>query len=546
MEQQGGGDPQGSMEQGKVTLRDRLSDGWKNPFNVSSGRISQAVIASVIIFVVAFIVRAVGLSRGFELWVDEMRYADLGRSVSLGQLPNLADGPFFLHPPGFFLLEAAVIDIFRLSSEGMELVYQLRWVNVVLGSLSAALTFLLVLKLTRAKVAFVAAVVVVFEPFVLRNNSHVMLETLGVTAMLAGLLIIVDREPRRSWVRLGLGGLLLGCAVVTKDVFAVGVFLPIVIALVWRVTLTRREALVVLTGAVVPYCLYLVVLTADGTLAQWWGVKFGGMLRMVGISQSTGFNAPGAPSLIERLLAQSSQYGTSYVLLTLTPLAGAIACFSQRRDRRLVGLTALSMGFFGMYAAMFGTFEENYGYAVLMTGVPAIAVCLVEVLERRPALRRPIIAISAIPVLAVTALGIRAELTTDDGFLKVQEWMSANLPADARVGITNDTGRVAFTHDPRFGVWPSASLLAQHDADYVLTQSLPTSQGYGYTTPAMLDWLAGHAIPVISVSGPTNGTTVLWAVPGSPGSALKVAAQQAIGDRHPRSTAPRESPQSGQ
>jgi len=105
---------------------------------------------------------------------------------------------------------------------------------------------------------------------------------------------------------------------------------------------------------------------------------------------------------------------------------------------------------------------------------------------------------------------------------------------------------VAFTHDPRFGVWPSASLLAQHDADYVLTQSLPTSQGYGYTTPAMLDWLAGHAIPVISVSGPTNGTTVLWAVPGSPGSALKVAAQQAIGDRHPRSTAPRESSQSGQ
>ncbi len=546
MEQQGGGDFRGSTEHEKVTLQDRPSVRWKIPLSLSSGRISQTVTASVIIFVVAVFVRAVGLSRGFELWVDEMRYADLGRSVSLGQLPNLADGPFFLHPPGFFLLEAAVIDIFRLSSEGMELVYQLRWVNVVLGSLSAALTFLLVLKLTRAKVAFVAAVVVVFEPFVLRNNSHVMLETLGVTAMLAGLLIIVDREPRRSWVRLGLGGLLLGCAVVTKDVFAVGVFLPIVLALAWRATLTRREALVVLAGAVVPYCVYLFVLVADGTASQWWGAKLGGILRMVGVAQSTGFNAPGAPSLVDRLLAQLSQYGTSYVLLALTPLAGAIACFSHRRDRRLVGLAALSMGAFSVYAALFGTFEENYGYAVLIVGIPAMAVCVAELLERRPASLRPITAVSAVAVLAVAALGIRVELTTDDGFLQVQEWMSANLPADARVGITNDTGRVAFTHDPRFGVWPSASLLAQHDADYVLTQSLPTSQGYGYTTPAMLDWLAGHAIPVISVSGPTNGTTVLWAVPGSPGSALKVAAQQAIGDRHPRSTAPRESSQSGQ
>src|SRR5664279_3246963 len=85
-------------------------------------RLLQGTLSFAVVSWLAFNVRSIGLSRGFELWVDEMLYADLGKSVSLGQLPNLPDGPFFLHPPGFFLLEGWFINLNGISDSGMDLV----------------------------------------------------------------------------------------------------------------------------------------------------------------------------------------------------------------------------------------------------------------------------------------------------------------------------------------------------------------------------------------------------------------------------------------
>ena len=39
----------------------------------------------------------------------------------------------------------------------------------------------------------------------------------------------------------------------------------------------------------------------------------------------------------------------------------------------------------------------------------------------------------------------------------------------------------------------------------MLTQSQPLSQGYGYAAPELLDWLAAHATPVFTATGPTTG-----------------------------------------
>jgi hypothetical protein len=52
--------------------------------------------------------------------------------------------------------------------------------------------------------------------------------------------------------------------------------------------------------------------------------------------------------------------------------------------------------------------------------------------------------------------------------------------------------------------------LAENDASFVMTQSLPTSLGYGYARPELLTWLAANATPMVAVSGPTNGVTTLW------------------------------------
>ena len=58
-------------------------------------------------------------------------------------------------------------------------------------------------------------------------------------------------------------------------------------------------------------------------------------------------------------------------------------------------------------------------------------------------------------------------------------------------------------------MWPSLLSLQTNDAQYVLTRSHQLAQGYGYAAPDLLDWLAQHATPVFTTTGPSGGDTVL-------------------------------------
>ncbi|MCC9144280.1 MULTISPECIES: glycosyltransferase family 39 protein [unclassified Arthrobacter] len=476
----------------------------------------SGLLGFIVVACVAFGARAVGLARGFELWVDEMLYARLGYSVSLGEIPNLPDGPFMLHPPGYFLLEGAVISVFGISGDNLDLVLQLRWLNAVLGAVSVGLAFLLVRTVANMPAAWITAVVMTLEPFVLRNNSRVFLETFGMAVMLAGLLVLVSliqrNAPRYRVPRLAVAGLLLGFAVLTKDVFVLGAVAPILIAALWRRTLAVRDSLTVVAAALVPYTVYLLVLGFNGLLDTWLWAKGSGVRRAIGLEQSTGFNAEGAPGILGRVLDQIGQFGSSYLLLALAPLTGLLLCFSAIAARRLLGLVALMFGLFGLYSAAFGTLEEQYGYPVLVAGVLSTAVYAVELVERRPSWRTPVILFAAALTALTAVFGLRAMVTVDNGFVQARDWANANLPADARVSVTNSTGELAFESDSRFGVWPSAPLLEANDANYVLTQDHPTSMGYGYAQPAMLEWLETNAQPVFSAEGPTNGNTVIWQI----------------------------------
>jgi hypothetical protein len=483
----------------------------------------------------AFNVRSIGLSRSFELWVDEMLYADLGRSVSLGQLPNLPDGPFFLHPPGFYFLEGLVISRFNVSDTSMNLVYDLRWINAVIGALTVGIAFLLVRRIGNKPTAWIVAVVLAFEPFVLRNNSRVFLETLAVGVALAGLLIVVVQLTRRDikpglwW--LAIAGLLMGYAVLTKDFLVLYTAIPVVLAVFWKRTLQIRQAVVLLCGIVAPYLAYVVILSTQGLLGDWFMAKSSGAERLMGLEQSTGFNAVGSPSIVARMLDQLSQFGTSYVLLALCPVVGAFACFSAVAARRLIGLATLSMGLFGAYSAAFGTFEEHYGYGVVVASVIGSAACAADWMDRRPGSTKPLAVAGIVFLLATVGLGLRAELTQDNGYQQAAEWVAENLPASARVSVSNSTGEFAFADDARFGVWPSAPLMAESGANYILTQSLPTTQGYGYAQPGMLTWLAENGTKLFETTGPTNGATTLWYVDDQ-----SLAAGAAAGIGYPSAT----------
>ena len=66
--------------------------------------------------IVTLIVRLAMHERSFDLFGDEVIYTDLGRSVISGGFPRF-DGPFFLHGPGFFYLEAGWARLAGLSAQ---------------------------------------------------------------------------------------------------------------------------------------------------------------------------------------------------------------------------------------------------------------------------------------------------------------------------------------------------------------------------------------------------------------------------------------------
>lgn len=495
-----------------------------------STRTTKIFVAFMGISGAAFGIRAFGLHRSFELWVDEMLYAKLGQSTGGLQLPHLPDGPFFLHPPGLFLVEGWFIDLFGISGSILDVVMDLRWLNAVTGAVTVGLGFLLVRSVANRTAAWLTAAALTSEPFILRNNSHVFLETLGMAAVVGGLLILVHqlkhRAVRASVSQLAFAGLMMGYGVLTKDFFAIITVGPVVMATLWRRTLQVRDALVLVGATGLPYGAYLGFVTVQGMFPDWLWAKTDGAQRMIGLQKSTGFTAAGSPSLASRLIDQVGQFGTSYLLLALCPTAAAFICFSRRPDRRMIGLVCLTLGGFGVFSALFGTFEEQYGYGVVLAGILSTAVLCSEIAERRPQFRRQVVSFGVSLMLLTVALGLRTETTTDNGYAQVREWVQENLPADARVSVTNSTGEFAFADDQRFGVWPSAPLMAQNGASYILTQSLPTTQGYGYAQPTMLAWLSANAMPVFRVEGPTNGATTLWHVDGRQ---LAAAAASGVG-----------------
>ena len=82
------------------------------------------------------------MPRSFDLFGDEVIYTDLGRSVISGGFPRF-DGPFFLHGPGFFYLEAGWERSLGYPVSLMGWVYEMRALNALLAGATAVVLVLL-------------------------------------------------------------------------------------------------------------------------------------------------------------------------------------------------------------------------------------------------------------------------------------------------------------------------------------------------------------------------------------------------------------------
>ncbi|WP_237715784.1 glycosyltransferase family 39 protein [Arthrobacter sp. M2012083] len=429
-------------------------------------------------------------------------------------MPSIFGTPFFLHPPGSYALNAVVIRVLGLEGHSTDLVLQLRWVNSVLGAVAVVVCFLLVRRLVGVGPAVVAGVILASDPFVLRMDGRLMMETPAGLTVLSGwllVLLLLDRKSGRTrlWLEIS-AGLVFGLAIAMKDMTAVFTVVPLLAAVVWRRTVPLQTALRILACSTVPYLIYLGLIAASGLFPQFIEQKSVGVLRMMGVVQMTGFNSVHSVSLTDRLIDLAGRFGTSYLLLGLSIVAGAVTAMSPLVGRRAIGLFSLFTGLVGIYSVFFGAAEEQFGYCVVLAALVSVPVTAVMVVKWRPSLRGVVIVATAIMTMLSLFLGVQARSVVDDGLVRARDWMNAELPPSSKVGLTSVTGEFALMPHEGWEVLPSLQSLHDRDAQYVLTQGRQLSEGYGFASPEFLVWLQENAQPVFTFTGPTSGDTVVW------------------------------------
>jgi dolichyl-phosphate-mannose--protein O-mannosyl transferase len=129
----------------------------------------------------------------------------------------------------------------------MDLALQLRWVNAIVGVMTVVVCVLLVRRLVSLVPAVFAGAILASDPFVLRMDGRLMMETPAGLAVLTGWLLVLmalGQAPSRRRVLLEVaGGFAFGLALVTKDMTVMFTVVPLLSAVLWRQTLRAMTAM---------------------------------------------------------------------------------------------------------------------------------------------------------------------------------------------------------------------------------------------------------------------------------------------------------------
>lgn len=485
--------------------------------------------AAVLAAVVAVGLRAWHLGQSYELFIDEVFYSRIAESVATHGTLNFYNERFYLHPPLYFFEQAAVIRLFHVHGSIFTLVDALRATNLLFAAGSAVLVLRLVTRASSTGLGLLAAAIYALDPFILLFDSRVMLELPTVFWVLAGyaLLLPLTVAPADGGTRRRLGsaagaGACFGLALLTKETSALLYVLPLVWCVARGVLVRRRESGLALAVIVAVYLPYPVASFAVGDGSLYIGSKFGGFLRLVGLDQATGFNRPGSPSLLSRIVALRGLYLTTYLLIGLGLVFGLFLALRGTRPQRLLGLWALSSFAMLAYQVALGTIEEQNFYYIV---VPAVVVTVVAaqrlVLRHRMQLRAgAALRYGVAGVLVVLVVGNggsqwwRVHSQPDDGFRSAARWLDVHAPTGALVASLADTARWTLPYFRlTFDGTPQA--LEQENVNYVVTASSQVEQGYGEASPDLVSWLRLHAVQVHETDYPSQGRLTVWYLPMS-------------------------------
>ena len=471
--------------------------------------------------------------RSFDLFGDEIIYTDLGRSVISGGFPQFDGGAFFLHGPGFFYLEAGWARLVGNQPPGLiAWIYEMRTLNTLLAGATAVVLVLLATRASSLRAGATAGVLFALEPFCIRQNDRVMLETAMMLWVMLGYLVftsLIGRLPsRRDWPRAVGAGLLFGCAVLTKDEGALLTVLPLLAAAALRWGPRRALTLLTVGTTTAVYAAYVAVVAANGQIRGLWEAKTSGIQRMLGLIQATGFHSSGGGNLPARLIAGAGSFGTTYVVLALAVPALVVVLRRDGQVPRMLGLLYCAAEVTLGYALVLGTLEEQELYLLVVPSlliIPVAAELLrggsrgqgMSAARRRRGTPRTAVIIGALTLALSLNLATCVQWLgqPDDGLAQLLRYTEAHVPAGTQV--KDDDSPWALAGRYYVGSWDTPAALAQNHVRYVVVQWRLSDEGYSDETPSQVRQLIGHGRLVFSFWGRTNGQIALYQLPLAPG-----------------------------
>lgn len=515
-------------------------------------------LALCLIFLFALAVRAVNLNQSFDIFVDEANYYSLGESVATSLEIRTHEGPFYLHPPAFFFLEAAYIKALALEGNLVEKIFAVRSINILLAGLSSIVVFLIGRRLAGWPAGMVAALIFAVEPFTIRISSRNFLEPSAMLYVLLGYYALLgsagqqsapgrfvdgvgawrlgwrnglswwsrqaDPTPLAPW-RVVVAGVAFGLAMLTKEVLLLLTLAPLAVCFVLNWSLPRRSIVLIGLLACAIYAIYPIMVYLTGHWGDFWWQKESGLMRFSGVRISTGFNQAGGqaggPSFIEAILLNLTEYATTYCLLGLGGLAVGVLFLLGDGAERLFSLLGGIAYTQQTYSLLFGTNEEHFYYYVLVPGIIALVVVSAHLVRLAQIRRRTRIAAqAALAVLAGAYLGwvsyawtVR-HLTPDNGMERLVAYVEDHVPAGSRIATTAKTSDwLLHPYDYERGRWGTLDAVLDNCAEYVVISTKLVETRHDIATPELYDWLNANARPEFSFSGPSTGTLLLFRVP---------------------------------
>ncbi len=297
-------------------------------------------LAVLSVCVITIILRLFAI-HAYDLQIDEITYAHFAKTIDARQLPRDYSGnPFFLHPPGYFVLLAIWRGAFWHGGSIFAQYTLLRGLNILLSGLSVLCLFGLTKAVTKSsKFGLLASALFAVDPFLIRQNTRGLMETATMLWLLAALWLLFKNLEQhaannRAWFGVGLA---FGLGIVTKDVAVVFFVLVFALLAIRKVGPSREALRSILPGALIPYSIWLLVVAADGYARAFIHQKTVGIQRFFGLLQTTGYNSAASPSKGSTLIQTIPHYTSSYLIMGLGAAASFWLLFSNDPTRRRWG-----------------------------------------------------------------------------------------------------------------------------------------------------------------------------------------------------------------